>query len=246
MTALRSGAGLASVTREAVAARPMLVSVIGPPGAGKSTIVATLTTNGGMPVFRLRETVRQRPDLLAGFVPSTDSLGWISLEAVRRVLHAVLVEERLGFGSAVVLLDNFPGTVGQLDLLAEVATQLQASPALLELHAAVETVVTRVAQRRVCLACGPDAHAPAIPAPGDIERCSACGATLFRRDSDVPRLHGLRLARYSANLPEITETAVQRGIPHARIDADAGLVEVCASAHHALGQLTALTVSRRH
>ena len=192
-----------------------------------------------MPVFRLREALRERPDLLAGLGTSPDPLGWVDLKAVRRVLRSVFVEGRLAFDSALVLLDNFPGTAGQLALLAETAGFVGARVAVLEVRAEVATVVRRVATRRVCWGCGPDSHAPAVPAADDTERCIACGARLSRRDSDVPRLHGLRMARYAANLPEIAEAARRRGIPHLVVDADQDGPEVCRLARHVLGRLIA-------
>jgi len=217
--------------------RLLLAAVIGPPGAGKSTLVADLARIAGVPVFRLRQQVRARPELLAGLAPKPDPLGWISLEAVRRVLHAVFVNGRFAFGSRVVLLDNFPGTAAQLELLAETASRTNARVALLQLHANTPTVVTRVAERRVCLACGPDQHSPAVHADHDPERCAFCGAALVRRETDAPRLHELRLARYLANLPEITECAAEQGIPHLTVDADADLTEVCRAARRALHHL---------
>lgn len=219
------------------AAGPVLVAVVGAPGAGKSTVVAALSDRSRMPVFRLRETVRAHPELLAGLAPSPDALGWVSLEAVRRVLHAAFAEGSFTIGAAAVLLDNFPGTAGQLELLAEIAGLVGARLALLEVRAEVTTVVARVAWRRVCPGCGPDAHAPAVPAADDIDQCGSCGTELTRRASDVPRLHGLRLARYAANLPEITELARERSIPHVIVNADQDLPDVCCLARQALDQL---------
>lgn len=219
-------------------AEPLLLAIVGPPCAGKSTVVTALAEAGGLPVFRLRETIRARPELLTGLAPSTDPLGWVSLEAVRRVLHAVFVEGRFAFAAPVVLLDNFPATASQLDLLADVATATATRFALLELRAEPGTVVARVAERRVCLSCGPDAHAPAVPAADDPERCATCHAALTRRDTDVPRLHGLRLARYASNQPDITERAAERGIPHSAINAEGDLAEVRRKAHLALHYLT--------
>jgi len=222
------------------APQTVLVAVIGPPGVGKSTVVAALASAGGMPVFRLRETIRARPELLAGLGPSTDPLGWVSLEAVRRVLHATFVQGQFAFGASTVLLDNFPGTAGQLDLLAQTAEAAAARATLLELRADMATIVGRVAQRRVCLVCGPDPHAPAVPASDDPQRCGSCRTVLARRDTDVPRLHGLRLARYAANQPEIAQRAAERGIAHLSINADAAMSEVCQAANHGVHRLTEL------
>jgi adenylate kinase family enzyme len=215
----------------------LLVAVIGPPGAGKSTVVRALSTEAGLPVFRLREAVRARPELLAGLAPSRDPLGWVAPEAVRRLLRATFVDGRFGVGCSAVLLDNFPGTASQLTLLAEIGEATPARVGLLELHADPRTVVGRAERRRVCLVCGPDAHAPAAPAADDPESCGSCRAVLTRRDTDLPHLHALRLARYTANRPEIAESAAGRGIPHLVVNADATVSEVCRAAHHAVSRL---------
>jgi adenylate kinase family enzyme len=218
----------------------VLVAVIGAPGAGKSTVVAALSSGRDVPVLRLRETIRCRPGLLTDLGPSTDPLGWVSEEAVRRVLHAAFVADGFGSGCSVVLLDNFPGTAGQLDLLAATAAATAARVALLELRADTGTVTTRVAARRVCAVCGPDPHAPAVPAADDRERCGSCRTILTRRDTDVPRRHTLRLARYAVNRPEIAKRAAEHATPHLCVNADAPMSEVCRQAHHALHRLTQL------
>lgn len=209
----------AAPSRDSGLSSPVLVAVIGPPGAGKSTIVRGLAHTHSAPVFRLRETIRARPELLAGLVPSPDPLGWVSLEAVRRVLTATFFGSEYA-ADPVVLLDNFPGTAGQLSLLAETAGQAGRRLALLELTATAVTAVARVTERRVCPACGPDPHAPAEPASDDAEVCSSCRTALIRRASDVPRLHGVRLARHLANRPEIAESAADHGIEHRIVCAD--------------------------
>ena len=89
----------------------------------------------------------------------------------------------------------------------------------------------------MCLVCGPDPHAPAVAAGDAPERCGSCRAVLARRDTDLPRLHALRLARYAANRPEIVHDAAERGIPHLVVNADATVSEVCRAAHHAVSRL---------
>lgn len=224
-----------------VAGGRVLVAVIGPPGVGKTTVAAALADHGGVRVFRLREAVRARPEVLAGLAPSADPLGWVSLEAVRRVLRAAFMEHRFPLCAAPVLLDNFPGTADQLDSLAEVASLVGARVAVLELRARVATVVVRVAERRVCPTCGPDSHAPASPADTGADRCGACGGSLVRRESDVPRLHGLRLARYLSNATGIAGLAAERGIPYLTVSAEHPAPEVVRLARDAFERLTSFT-----
>lgn len=231
-----SRAGTISQRRNPRLAEPLLLAVIGPPGAGKSTVVAALATPG-VPVFRLRETVRAHAHLLVVPPPTRDRLGWVSPESVRRVLRAAFIDDRFGAGASLVLLDNFPGTAAQLDMLVEVAAPLCARVALLELVADAGTVIGRIRRRRICRSCGPDRHAPATPDAENPDRCGACGGALARRDTDVPHLHRLRLARYIANRPGIVERAAEHGIPRRALGADSSPFDVCQSARHALSKL---------
>ncbi|MGH3914007.1 MAG: AAA family ATPase, partial [Pseudonocardiaceae bacterium] len=98
-----------------------LVAVIGPPGAGKTTVVTALAKQRALPVFRLREAVIAYSDLLADLAPSTDPLGWVGVQAVHRILRVAFIDGRFDTGIGPVLLDNFPGTAHQLHRLAGVS-----------------------------------------------------------------------------------------------------------------------------
>jgi adenylate kinase len=223
----------------------ILVSVIGPPGAGKSTVVAALATASGIPVFRLREAIRGRPDLLTGLAPSGDQLGWVSQEAVNRVLSAVLLERPCSTGSGPVLLDNFPGTADQLALLTELTSPQGWPVTILELRAGTPAVTARVAARRVCPHCGPDPHTPAAPVAGDGGSCAGCGGALVHRDTDTPSRHALRLARYRANAPGILAAASRLRLRLRVIDASRAPEVVTRAARAAVTELTTPTTVHR-
>lgn len=197
-----------------------LVAVIGPPGAGKTTVVTALAQSKGLPVFRLREAVIAYSDLLVNLPPSTDPLGWIGVQAVRRILRAAFLDGSIDAGVDAVLLDNFPGTAQQLYQLVEVAAIAGRHISILELRAEGSTVAVRVATRRICPVCSSDRHAPASVSVANPACCARCGALLARRDSDTPTRHALRLTRYRANVTEIIEYAEHLQIPHLAILAD--------------------------
>ncbi len=220
--------------------RGLMAAVIGPPGAGKSAVVHALAQVDGAVVFRLREAVRSYADVLGGVLASADPLGWVDLVAVGRVLDAAFIVGRFPTDDGPVLLDNFPGTAAQLDVLVDVATAAERRVVVLELRAGSAVVSARTAVRQVCPQCGPDEHHPATAAAGRPHRCAGCGAGLVRRDSDTPARHALRLARYRANAAEILERARRRQIPH--VDAGCAPVLVRRSACFALHRLSHITM----
>jgi len=217
---------------------PVMVAVIGPPGAGKSTVVSGLAEVDGTVVFRLREAVRAYPDVVGAIRSNPDPLAWIDGESVLRVLVEAFIVGRFPTGSGPVLLDNFPGTAPQLELLIEVAAAVGRRVALLELRAGASVVTARTLLRRVCPQCGPDAHHPAVAAVGEPQRSAGCGAVLVRRDSDTPLRHRLRLARYLDNASGILALAQGRRIPHLAIDADRPTALVHQTARSAVDWLT--------
>jgi len=215
-----------------------LVAVIGPPGAGKTTVVTALAQPRGLPVFRLREAVIAYADRLIDLVPSTDPLGWVGIQAVDRILRTAFIDGRFDTGVGPVLLDNFPGTAEQLRRLAQVGAVIGRQIVLLELRAEGPTLAVRVAARRICPACSPDRHAPATARVTDPICCARCGARLARRDSDTPSRHALRLSRYRANMAGIIEHAEHLQIPHLTIRADHSPYVVHRLAEEAFVRLT--------
>ncbi len=57
------------------------------------------------------------------------------------------------------------------------------------------------------------------------------------RDTDLPGLHALRLARYAANRPAIANGAAERGIEHLVVNADGSVSEVFRAAQRAVYRL---------
>ena len=214
--------------------RPDLTCVTGPPGAGKTTFATMAALDSGGSVFRLREALNPSPGTGRSRSRTTsDPLGWVTNEAVERVLDAAFSRGQLGCGPFPVLLDNFPGDAEQLKMLSLASRRRGLTIGMIELAVDDATLTGRVASRRVCLRCHPDPHHPARPGSNVGGRCGRCGHNLTRRDSDRPEVHRLRLRRFRSNLIELGWTVRALGVAYRLIDAAGAPEEVHRAAQSA-------------
>jgi adenylate kinase len=198
-----------------------VIAVIGPPAAGKTALTVQLAEQPGCQVFRLREHV---PDtILAATASSAERLGWIDDLTVIRALRAYIGTVMFEGTTHTVLLDNFPGSSIQVELLFGTLRRLAPTCAVRPVELVADRAVReqRVRDRRVCHRCEHDPiHDPRLPAlanPSDPHHCARCGSVLHPRRGDAPRLLAARKRRYEAE-------AI--GIRAAFADADAELVRL--------------------
>lgn len=201
------------------------VGVVGPPAVGKSTVTRALTDRYGGRVFRLREfayEIRSRPGVNQRLFASDDPLGWLPEDTVAQVLRAAFVQGRFP-ASALVVLENFPGSLAQLRLLASIADRLVASLMLIELTAGDDLLTIRSQAWRVCPTCEPDPrgdpHRPARGSGHEPHRCVGCGGELQLRWGDEPIRFAARLARFRDRIPAIRTDAKSLHLPYHEVDA---------------------------
>ncbi len=181
--ALRRVRGPDKVTRPYM----KIVVLLGGPGSGKGTIATRLVAADR--TFRhvssgdlLREAVRLQTD--AG----READGYMKRgELVPDELVAAMIREwmgRSGEGASTLLLDGFPRTVRQAEILDETAAGCGAelsAAVLLEVDDA--TLFDRIAGRRGCPVCGAGYHVTNIP-PKREGVCDVCGSALVTRKDD--------------------------------------------------------------
>lgn len=191
-----------------------IMILLGAPGSGKGTIATRLAASDGS--FRhvssgdlLRDAVkRQTP---AG----REAEGYMKRgELVPDGLVAQMIADLMqGLdGACTLLLDGFPRTVVQAEMLDATAVRCGAeiaSAVLLEVEDAV--LVERIAGRRACSKCGAGYHVKNIP-PRQAGICDVCGSELVIRKDDNPETVQNRLAVYRQQTVPLIDFYERRGL----------------------------------
>jgi adenylate kinase len=171
--------------------------LLGPPGAGKGTQAERLVEDFGLPYYAtgniLRAAIEEETEL------GREAKGYVDKgELVPDELICRVIEERLDSGEADdgFLLDGFPRTIGQAEMLDETLTRLgrSLSGALL-IEAPDDEVVRRLSGRRTCAKGGHVYHVEFDP-PKNEGVCDQDGSRLIQRDDDRPETVRKRLSVY--------------------------------------------------
>jgi adenylate kinase len=191
----------------------MRLVLVGPPGAGKGTQAQFIAIACRVPkiatgdIFRanvtdgtpLGKTAKQYMDA-GDLVPDE-----VTIEMVRERL--ALADATAGF-----LLDGFPRTVPQADVLDEMLAELGAKlNAALELVVDTDEVVRRLSGRRTCRTCNHVWHLDFDP-PAAADCCDLCGGELFQRDDDQEVTIRHRLDVYHIQTEPLVDFYGERGI----------------------------------
>jgi len=180
--------------------------MLGPPGAGKGTQAERFALTHGVPKISTGDILREA-------VTAQTALGREAkkvMDAGRLVGDEIMigiVRERLGRSDAKAgfVLDGFPRTVPQA---VSLDGMLGAQPlVVVDIVVPEETLVRRLASRRMCVDCG---HS-ALPAETD---CSKCGGELVVRIDDGAGIVLERLRVYAEQTAPIVE--FYRGRPNFR------------------------------
>jgi len=171
--------------------------LLGAPGVGKGTQAAEISRRTGLPHI-------STGDLLRAAIRDGSPLGRRVAAIVERGelvpdgLVAEVMEERLARPDAAdgFLLDGFPRTVAQADLLDRIlAKRGQALDRVISIELPEAEIVDRLAGRRSCGHCGATYHVR-YNRPKVDGVCDRCGSELRQRPDDVEAVIAQRLKAY--------------------------------------------------
>lgn len=177
--------------------RPLNVVLLGPPGAGKSTIAEALVAQHRMsPISTgqlLRSEIKARTSL-GRIVSGIIDKGNLAPDSLMdRVLRASL--ETLD-GDEGILLDGYPRTMHQaLGLGLTLADYGRTLDLVIALDVDDAEVVRRLSGRRICEGAG-DPFPVHIDDLASMMRCRERGGTAVQREDDKPDVVQQRLAVY--------------------------------------------------
>jgi adenylate kinase len=180
--------------------------LLGPPGAGKGTQAQRLIEDFGLPYYStgiiLREAVAEESELGKEAKEYMDAGELVPDELISRA-----VAERFDTGEADngFLLDGFPRTVGQAEVLDEILDgRGRKLTSVLLIAAPDDEVVRRLSGRRTCAKGGHVYHMEFDPPKND-NVCDQDGSRLIQRDDDKPEVVRKRLSVYHEQTSPLIE-----------------------------------------
>jgi adenylate kinase len=180
--------------------------LLGPPGAGKGTQAERLVQDFGLPYYStgiiLREAVAEGSEL------GKEAKGYMDRgELVPDDLISRAVAERFDSGETDngFLLDGFPRTIGQAEVLDEILeSRGRKLTSVLLIDAPDDEVVRRLSGRRTCAKGGHVYHMEFDPPKTD-GVCDQDGSRLVQRDDDKPETVRNRLSVYHKQTEPLIE-----------------------------------------
>jgi adenylate kinase len=181
--------------------------LIGPPGAGKGTQAEHLQADFGLPYIAtgdlLREKRKEDSDLGREIAGVMASGGLVGDDLVCKMLLSE-IETR---GDDGFLLDGFPRRKAQADILDEaLGKRGRTLTAVLHIDVPDETIIQRLAGRRVCSKNAAHVYHVDFNKPKHDGVCDIDGAKLVQREDDDPDVIANRLREFH----DQTEPLVKR------------------------------------
>jgi adenylate kinase len=229
----------------------MHVILMGPQGSGKGTQserVRARLNLGSIATGELFRAAIKGGTALGRKIQAVYDRG----ELVPDDLTVALVEERLdqlgqerSRGARIdgALYDGFPRTIAQADALSRaLAARGEELTAVIAIDVPRETLIERLAGRRVCSGCGRVYNILSDP-PAVDGVCNVCGVGVIQRADDTPEAVAKRLDLYEQETAPLVDRYEAQGLVE-RVDGNRPIADVTESIVAAIQSRMALPAAR--
>lgn len=190
----------------------MNLILFGPPGAGKGTQSEFLVKRNNMRHISTGDLFREAIKNSTGLGQKAKSFMDVGELVPDEVVIGMVEEVLHGLKGQSFILDGFPRTTPQADalnaLLAKNGTRI-GKAVFLEVPRAI--LLSRLAGRRVCTACGTVFHVDTKPTKIDAV-CDKCGGQVVQRKDDHEDVIRTRLEAYDKSTSPLKAYFAQQGI----------------------------------
>ncbi len=188
---------------------PLIVILLGPPGAGKGTHAAPLSQHLGVPHIStgdlFREHLRNKTPL-GNVARSFIDAGQLVPDHL--VLEMLADRVRQSDCARGYILDGFPRTVDQAEALDKQIAE-QSTVIAINFDIPDRYLVERIVSRQACKQCGQLYNTQFAP-PAQSGICDHCAGSLYQRDDDKEEIILKRLEVYHTQTKPVIEYYSQK------------------------------------
>lgn len=191
----------------------MIIVFLGPPGAGKGTIVSELKKHVKIPVIAtgdiLRDAIEKETNIGKTVKEYVTSGKLVPDKYILKIVENRIKEDDCQKG---FIFDGFPRTLNQAQGLDIVFHKFNRQiNQVFYFETPYSTIINRLSARRVCLKCGTIYNL--IYDPPDIaEKCNKCGGRLAQRDDDREEIIKKRFEVYEQETLPLVEYYQEKNI----------------------------------
>ena len=182
----------------------MKIILLGPPGSGKGTVSEKLVKDFSLkhvsPGVLLREEVAKETTIGKDIKKIIESGDLVPDQLVVEIVK-LEINNKNNF-----ILDGFPRTIGQAELISEMGIDL-----VISLDVPEDVVIERFSGRRVCAKCKAGYHLKYIPSKVK-GVCDECGGKLIQRDDDKPEVIKERFIVYHEKTQHLIDYYNKKGL----------------------------------
>lgn len=191
----------------------MKIIMLGAPGAGKGTQAKMISEKYALPHVStgdiFRANIKNGTELGKQAKEYMDKGQLVPDELTVKILLDRVAQDDCKNG---YVLDGFPRTIPQAEVLDEALTKLNESiDYAINVDVPDENIVGRMSGRRACVKCGATYHVK-YNAPKVEGVCDACGDKLILRDDDAPETVQKRLDVYHEQTQPLIDYYENKGV----------------------------------